>query len=299
MLARAWGIARSLAMYHAIPGRHRRMARFYGQFLAPGDIGFDIGAHVGSRVRAWRRIGAHVIAVEPQPDCLKVLRFFYGRNRNVTIVPLAVGAEAGHARLAVSSATPTVSSMSPAWIGDVSEDRSFARVRWDASVEVEVVTLDDLIAAHGTPAFCKIDVEGFEVEVLDGLSKPLRALSFEYLPPAHERALAALARVDRLGSYVYNYAPVETMRLASRTWLDAPDLIGLLERFRPLGRSGDVYARLTDGLPDDLPIVTATEDRAAHGPHQPQHGADDEQDDTDGLQDADVQQESQHEEDES
>lgn len=220
------------------------MARFYGQFLAPGDIGFDIGAHVGSRVRAWRRIGAQVIAVEPQPDCLRVLRLFYGRNKNVTIVPLAVGARPGHARLAISTATPTVSSMSSGWIGEVSEDRSFAKVHWDHSVEVEVVTLDDLIAAHGVPAFCKIDVEGFEVEVLEGLSKPLRALSFEYLPPAHQRALDALALVNRLGSYVYNYAPVETMRLASPTWLDAPDLISLLDRFRPSGRSGDVYAKL-------------------------------------------------------
>src|SRR5438094_10022684 len=81
MLDRAWGIARSLAMYHGIPGRHRRMVRFYGQFLGPGDLGFDIGAHVGGRVRAWRRLGARVLAVEPQPDCLRVLRLLYGRDR--------------------------------------------------------------------------------------------------------------------------------------------------------------------------------------------------------------------------
>jgi FkbM family methyltransferase len=248
MLNRAWGIVRSLAMYHAIPGRHRRMARFYGQFLGPGDLGFDIGAHVGSRVRAWRRLGARVIAVEPQPDCVRILRLFFGRDRNVTIVPAAVGAQAGRARLALSTATPTVASMSPDWIESVTADRSFARVRWDRSVEVAVATLDDLVAAHGTPAFCKIDVEGFEVDVLAGLSRPVPALSFEYLPPAHEAALAALGHVERLGGaaggYRYNYAPVETMRLASDRWLDATDLVRLLERYRPLGRSGDVYARL-------------------------------------------------------
>jgi hypothetical protein len=62
-LARALGIARSLVIYHAIPGRHRRMARFYAQFLGSGDLGFDVGAHVGSRVRSWRRLDARVIAV--------------------------------------------------------------------------------------------------------------------------------------------------------------------------------------------------------------------------------------------
>lgn len=248
MLARAWGITRSLAMYHGIPGRHRRMVRFYGQFLGPGDVGFDIGAHVGSRVRPWRRLGARVIALEPQPDCLRVLRLFFGRDHDVVIVPKAVGAAAGRASLALSSATPTVSTMSRDWQETVTTvDHRFASVRWDRSVEVAVVTLDDLIAAYGMPAFCKIDVEGFEGDVLRGLTRPVRALSFEYLPPAHDAALEALRLVEQLGAagggYEYNYAPVETMRFASDQWLDASELERLLDRFRPLGRSGDVYAR--------------------------------------------------------
>ena len=244
MLRRAWGIARSLAIYHGIPGRQRRMRRFYGQFLGPGDVAFDIGAHVGSRVRAWRRLGVRVVAVEPAPDCLRVLRLLFGRDPgHVTIVPIAVGAEPGTARLKVSTATPTVSSMSNGWISHVSQDESFSHVRWDDQIEVEVTTLDRLIAEHGEPAFCKIDVEGFEAEVLMGLSKPLHALSFEYLPMAHDATLKALDIVDHLGAYEYNYSPVETMRFASERWLDTTELVHMLDRFRPLGRSGDVYAR--------------------------------------------------------
>lgn len=236
-------------MYHGVPGRHRKMVAFYGQFLGPGDVGIDVGAHVGSRVRAWRKLGAKVVAVEPQPDFTRILRLFFGRDAGVVVVPDAVGAQPGKARLGVSTATPTVSSMSPEWIGSVTTDSSFAKVQWDRSVDVTVTTLDALVAEHGEPAFCKVDVEGFELDVLSGLSRPVKALSFEYLPPAHDAALAVLERVEGLGggAYRYNYSPVETLTWASDRWLDATELVALLERVRPAGRSGDVYARLTAG----------------------------------------------------
>ena len=246
MLARVWGIGRSLLIYYGMPGRQRGLRRLYGEFLKPGDLGFDLGAHVGSRVRAWRGLGVRVVAVEPQPDFVRVLQLLFGRDPNVVILPRAIGAYAGTAQLSISTTTPTVSSLSPDWIGAVGTDRRFGRVRWDRAVEVEMITLDNMIMNFGEPSFVKIDVEGSEVDVLRGLSRPVAALSFEYLPPTHDDALAALALVDRLGDYAYNYSPVETHRYASDRWLNATELERLLDRIRPGGRSGDIYARRVD-----------------------------------------------------
>lgn len=244
MVKRAWGVVRSLGMYRAIPGRKARMKRLYGEFLGPDDLGFDIGAHVGSRVRAWRALGARVIAVEPQPDCVRMLRLLHGRDPGVTLVPDAVGATIGRATMHVSRATPTVSSLSTGWIDEVSEDHRFGGVHWDEDITVAVTTLDALIAEYGVPAFCKIDVEGFEVEALRGLSRPLRALSFEYLPAAHDQAMTALDLVVSLADYEFNYSPIETMQWALPSWTDPTGLAQHLDSIRGLGRSGDVYARL-------------------------------------------------------
>lgn len=85
------GLWRSVLMYHAIPLRRRRLTRFYAQFIRPGDLCFDIGAHVGSRLRAWTPLGARILAVEPQPECMALLRRWYGDLSHITLIEQAVG----------------------------------------------------------------------------------------------------------------------------------------------------------------------------------------------------------------
>jgi hypothetical protein len=115
---------------------------------------------------------------------------------------------------------------------------------WDARLDVPVTTLDALIARFGEPAFVKIDVEGYELEVLRGLSRPLRALSFEYVPGAIELALPCLDRLQALGSYQFNVSPGESLRFALPGWVDADPLADWLQRRTVRELPGDVYARL-------------------------------------------------------
>ena len=120
----------------------------------------------------------------------------------------------------------------------------FAGVRWDAEETVEVTTLDALIAAHGMPRFIKIDVEGFEAEVLAGLSRPVPWIAFEYLPAAPDTATDCLARLAALDSYEFNLVRGEGRSFALDDWAGARAIRPLLADAMRDGRPGDVYARL-------------------------------------------------------
>jgi len=242
------GLLRSLLVYYGVPWRARRLRAFYAQFLGPGCVGFDIGAHVGNRVRAWRQLGARVVAVEPQAACADLLARLYGGDPQVVLVPAAVGASPGETVLLVSQAHPTVSTVSRAWIEAVRGSPGFSGVTWDGQERVRVTTLDQLVDRFGTPAFTKLDVEGSEADVLAGLSHPLPALSFEYTPAAPDIALACVERLQSLADYTYNWSVGESLRLGGPDWLTASEVSAWLRRLPADARSGDVYARAPAGI---------------------------------------------------
>jgi FkbM family methyltransferase len=242
--SRLLGLLRSLAIYHGIPLRQRRLRRFYAQFVSSGDLVFDLGAHAGNRTRAFRAMGCRVVAVEPQPDFARLLRLFFAGSHDVEVIEAAVGSEPGQTPLFISERTPTVSTMAAPWHEARAREPDFSFVRWDRRIEVHTTTLDLLIERFGTPAFVKIDVEGSEPSVLAGLSHPVRALSFEYLPRALDYARACAARLGALGRYQFNWSSGESYRLAAERWMNEIELAAALETRDAQRRPGDVYARL-------------------------------------------------------
>ena len=233
-------------MYYWPPGRTRALADFYRPLVPAGGLAFDIGAHVGNRSRAWRRLGARVVAVEPQPDCHRFLAWLFARDDGVQLVDAAIDRAPGAIELHLSEATPTVTTASPEFIADTSAIPSFAAVRWDRVVRVPALTLDELIARFGRPDFVKIDIEGHEAAALAGLSAPVPALSFEFLAAAVPRAKACLDRIEALGRYRFNVSRGESLAFVCADWVDRADLDAWLDAVAGADFSGDIYARQVD-----------------------------------------------------
>lgn len=236
------GVLRSLRIYYGDRKRRTAMDALYRRFLRPGDLAFDVGAHVGDRVASFRRLGARVVAVEPQPALVFTLRLLFALDSKVTVEPLALGSKAGTIELKLNPPNPTVATLSDDFVAAAHGAPGWEGQRWTKTRVVSVATLDELIARHGLPRFVKIDVEGFEDEVLKGLHHPLPALSFEFTTIQRNVALAAIERLAHSSLYSFNAVLGETQQLVHAEPLDARGIARWIEGLPAEANSGDVYA---------------------------------------------------------
>jgi FkbM family methyltransferase len=224
--------------------REFRMRKaFYTKFIGREDVCFDIGANVGNRTEIFAELGRLVVAVEPQSGCNEVLVKRFGANERVRVEAVALGPEEGKAEMWQCDASQ-LSSLDRDWVESVKRSGRFAEHRWDKAVTVPMMTLDHLIAKYGDPSFVKIDVEGFEARVLEGLSRPVRALSFEFTPERMKEAGACLERLSSLGSIECNFSVGETLKLEFARWMEPSQLLDYLRQFEGNNEMfGDVYVR--------------------------------------------------------
>lgn len=243
-------IARQLHERRFRPGLARQREQlidFYRRFLKPGDLVFDIGANIGRRTDALLAAGMRVVAVEPNPRCAREITALLGDGGGRLVVErTAVGAEPGEATLMLCREHHDMSSVSrefvdaarTGWAGEVG-------CRWDRQVTVPVTTLDALIARYGRPAFVKIDVEGYELQVLRGLSQSVDHLSFEFRARMTDLGLACVDAAERCGLGRLNYVRGDDTDLQSPQWM-TPDQMKAYLTSSPRqsdGLFGDVYAR--------------------------------------------------------
>ena len=238
------GVFRSLRLYHGASAPKAAMDKLYTSFIQPGDLVFDIGAHVGDRISSFRRLDARVVALEPQPQLVRALRLIHGRDPNVLIIPAAAAGETGERVLHINTRNPTVSTISDAFLIEADGALGWEGQVWDRSLTVPAVTLDRLIAMFGPPAFIKIDVEGYEDEVLAGLTQQVAALSFEMTTIARDVAQRCLTSIAALGDYRYDLALGESQTLTFGRAVPLSEMAHHLEHLPHAANSGDVYATL-------------------------------------------------------
>ena len=234
--SRMYGPARNL--YHSWYAPRR--LRFYSSFVKRGDLVFDVGANIGTRLATFVDLGARVVAFEPQTLCFAALRRRFESNKRVQVVHAGLGQSEGTGTIRLCE-NDSLSSMSEAWVRGVKSSRRFGTLQWGRSEEVSMTTLDRAIERYGMPAYCKIDVEGYELNVIRGLSKAIPCLSFEFNMELMSDAEEIVDRLTAIGAYEFNYCVGEPARLELVDWASPGSMTSTLGTVR----SGhvDVFAR--------------------------------------------------------
>lgn len=212
---------------------------FYKRIIRPGDFCFDIGANVGEKSELFLRIGASVLAIEPQLDCFNTLSQRFDSNTSFIACKLALGASEKSELMNISNESQ-ISTFSNDFIEAYSYQKEF---NWDRKETVEMTTLDKLIVEYGVPSFVKIDVEGYEIEVLKGLTQKIPMMCFEFNFPLIEIALECIAYLKRFGEPVYNYTVFNKPKFESKRWLTSTEMITEIKSFSPDTKTGDIYVK--------------------------------------------------------
>lgn len=191
---------------------------------------------MGNKTAEYLKQGARVVAFEPEPLSFAKLQARFAAEPNVTVLPVAVAAEPGVRKLESCSKARTISTLDPAW-----KTGRFEKYLWDESVDVQMTTLDAAIEKYGVPQFIKIDVEGYEEEVLKGLSRKVAYLSFEFAGEFPERLMGCVKRLLDLGYYDFTVSFATEPQFAME-W-GAWDRV--VKAITEQGKTawGDVYAR--------------------------------------------------------
>lgn len=202
---------------------------------------FDVGANIGNRVAPLLHLGAKIVAVEPQKSCYDELKDKFGKR--IILITNGLSDIEGVKKFYVSDAS-ILSSFSEEWINAVKGSR-FKQHTWDRVEEVEMTTLDKLIAEYGIPVFIKIDVEGHELEVLKGLSTPIKCISYEYTTPEQTmRAVECITQIEKHNKNIEcNYSKGESMRWALEDWLPPEEMKAHILSMNIAIGFGDIYVR--------------------------------------------------------
>ena len=216
------------------------MQKFYQQFIHPNDLCFDVGANVGDWSEVFLSLGASVVAIEPQSESVAMLRKRFENNSAITILHNGVGEKEEVKELKVS-----VNQFNSTFSDEFIEKyKHYSYASWPTKESVELTTLDKLIQQFGPPKFCKIDAEGYELEIVKGLSHPIRFIQFEYVPPFRSQVVECIHLLDKLGKARFNYSFYEEMKLQLHEFVNAAAMKTIVRSFPEDFLVGDIMAEM-------------------------------------------------------
>ena len=211
---------------------HKRAAEIHFylttlQGCKKGDLFFDIGANRGYKTDIFLRLGAQVVAAEPDSLNQEILRQSFLNYRlarkPVVIVGKAITDKIGSHVMWVEEPGSAKNTLNPKWVETLRTDKSrFGNnVEFVNKVEVETTTLEELVRLHGYPFYIKIDVEGHETSVLKGLRSVVPFVSFEVnLPEFRPEAFRCIEVLEKLSAGGrFNYTADVLHGLALEPWL--------------------------------------------------------------------------------
>ncbi len=212
---------------------------FYKKLIHKNDLCFDIGANIGKKSKLYLALKAKVIAFEPQSECFSFLRKI--KNPNFKFYPYGVGSKnetkllnlANHIEVATFS-------------GKMIDFYTTENLRWKNQEEVIVKKLDTLIDKFGMPNFCKIDTEGFELEILSNLSHKIPIIEFEFNEAFIKETLLTIDTIDHLGNYKFNFILNEHPKFINKNWSSAEAINKQISRLDKYRLHGNLFAKLTE-----------------------------------------------------
>lgn len=233
-------------LYRALFGaegraRRKRLRDFYAPLIPSGALVYDVGANIGIYSEIFCSLGARVIAIEPTPDCVQQLKLWLP-SKQVTVIEGAAGAAAGTGRLHLSNVR-SGSSMSDDWVKLAKQSFLSKTMDWVEDLDVHIVTLDAMSEQYGQPKYVKIDVEGYEEFVLDGMSWQPDLLSFEFHKETMDAAFRCLSKPCISKDSLFNYLLGEPGHFERDRWVSLDELRQALSKLDPEHGFGDIFIR--------------------------------------------------------
>lgn len=219
----------------------KRLYDFYCQFIKNDDLVFDIGANVGDYTEAFVKSGAKVICIEPNPDCVKILKQRFGNNKNVIIVGKAVGDKNGCANCYIGE-NPLITTLDKNFKELVKKKKYIDNTKYKKTIKTKVITLDSLIKKYGIPKYCKIDTEGFEKQVFSGLSYKIPYLSYEFYKNNLGNAKFCAKKILSFGNALFSYGPAFRKSIWNGPFVEFDKLFNDIEiKHKEYG--GDIFVK--------------------------------------------------------